>query len=57
MNQEKKGQCRCPFCDWPLTEGSFCQPCNLKITLCPECQKPLPKGADTCPECGTKIPK
>jgi predicted amidophosphoribosyltransferase len=55
MNQKKKSQCRCPFCDQPLTEDALCQPCDVKIEFCPECQKPLPKDADTCPECGKKL--
>lgn len=55
--QKPKKECRCPYCDQPIAEGSICQPCAAKIDICPDCKKPVPKGAETCPKCGGKIRK
>jgi len=45
--------CRCPYCDTPIFDGE-CRPCGVKITYCSHCGAPIPKGADSCPECGER---
>jgi len=52
-----KKPCRCPYCDGPLeSDESICVPCSVRIEYCPDCGKPLPKGAKECPECGSRRP-
>ncbi len=49
----------CPFCDEQIAEASFpyCQACEVNITRCPQCQKPVPRNKKVCPSCGAKVKK
>ncbi len=55
MNEENKKEC-CPFCDEEVMKASspFCKPCGATIFYCPECQKPVPLGSKSCPNCGAE---
>jgi len=55
-DHEEEKECRCPYCDMELQEESpFCKGCGANIKYCSNCGTPLPKDADKCPECGTKV--
>jgi len=54
MNDRPAG-CNCPYCDEPLF-GDLCRPCNVRVSHCPGCGKPVPKNAGKCPECGAACP-
>lgn len=47
----------CPYCDAEIAEAAFpyCEACEVTITYCPECQKPVPRGKTTCPACGAAV--
>lgn len=54
--QQTKTECRCPYCDRPLTDHEgICNPCCVKITYCSKCGQPLPKDSPVCPGCGERI--
>ncbi len=47
----------CPYCDAEIAEAAFpyCQACEVEIFYCPECQKPLSRDNEVCPNCGANI--
>ncbi|MGQ9678612.1 MAG: zinc-ribbon domain-containing protein [bacterium] len=55
MRAKRTISCRCPYCDQPLIEEEYCKPCGVQIYYCPNCEKPIPQDAITCPECGCEI--
>jgi nitrogen fixation NifU-like protein len=51
--EETEAECRCPYCDIPVEDNPpFCGGCGTKLSFCRECGRPIPRMADTCPECG-----
>ena len=56
---QKKATPHCPFCDAELIAKNLpvCQVCQVIITYCAECGKPIPKNRKTCPTCGGKARK
>jgi len=55
--EKKKEVICCPYCDAEIAEALFpyCQACKITIFYCPACRKPVPKGKEVCPNCGTNI--
>ena len=53
---KQKATPHCPYCDVELVAQNlpFCQTCQVIITYCAECGKPIPKNRKTCPACGGK---
>jgi nitrogen fixation NifU-like protein len=48
--------CRCPFCnEFFEKELGICTGCGTDVAFCAECEAPLPKEAEECPECGAAV--
>ncbi len=47
----------CPYCDEEIAEAAFpyCEACAIEIFCCPECQQPVPRDEQVCPNCGADI--
>ena len=47
----------CPYCDEEVAEASwpYCDACNVDISYCPKCRKPVPRDKRICPHCGAEI--
>ena len=55
QNKAKDKVHTCPFCDEEIAEAAFpyCEACQVRLTYCPQCHEPLPRGAEKCPYCGS----
>jgi RNA polymerase subunit RPABC4/transcription elongation factor Spt4 len=56
-NEDKKGPCRCPYCDMKITdnEAEYCPFCNFKVIHCPSCSYPVSDKMEKCPNCGARL--
>jgi predicted amidophosphoribosyltransferase len=47
----------CPYCDEEIAEAAFpyCEACGLKVLHCPNCETPVRRDTETCPNCGANI--
>lgn len=51
-----KKQCHCPYCDIPVSvAAAFCGGCGTKLRFCGECGCAVPRIAERCHRCGTKL--
>ncbi len=55
--EEGKGAaCLCPYCDGPVEMPyPFCQTCQVRLSICHKCKKPVAKEDEICPHCGATI--
>ena len=54
---KEKRKRSCPYCEQELlaAELPFCQPCSVTLRFCASCEKPVPRDAKVCPECGAPL--
>jgi len=47
----------CPYCNVELMakNSPMCQACQVTISYCTECGKPLSRNQKTCTTCGTRV--
>jgi len=55
--REKEGKCFCPYCEEELVMAAlpYCQPCDVTLRYCINCQIAVAREAEVCPQCGGKL--
>jgi predicted amidophosphoribosyltransferase len=55
--EESREELWCPYCDEGIMDSQlpYCQPCRVTTFYCPECQQPVPRQKEVCPNCGAEI--
>ena len=58
MNEQtKKTGCLCPYCEEEiiLAKNPYCQPCQVTLRYCLNCNIAVERDAEICPECGKAL--
>jgi DNA-directed RNA polymerase subunit RPC12/RpoP len=51
----KEEACDCPYCDYRMAlPMPYCSACGAELSLCDQCNEPLPQDAQVCPNCGAE---
>jgi predicted amidophosphoribosyltransferase len=47
----------CPYCDAEIAEAAFpfCEACNKKAQVCPQCGAAVARSEQKCPHCGAGL--
>lgn len=53
-SKKKEG---CPFCEEGVVEAKFayCQPCDVSLRYCAQCETVVVREAVVCPKCGGEL--